>query len=160
MSKPAALLFVIASLPVLALLLGADAPAKVANDLDSLQGRWAVVAADKNGTAMLKTEFETMTFEFEKDVLALRSTRIGDEKGRITLDQNAKPRAMDLVPIKPNNNAPEKPALFIYQLNGDELKLCWSKPGGDRPVDFVGDQKNVLMTLRRIKAATTQPDAK
>ena len=41
--------------------------------------------------------------------------------------------------------------LFIYELTGDTLKLCWNEPGMDRPMAFDEKASSGLAVLKRKK---------
>ena len=164
MTKLALFARLTALMPVLfLLLLGADAPTKPAGDLEKLQGKWAIVSAARRGRAMPEEERKLATLEFANDVMSIKVAKPKPvvENGKITLDQTASPKTFDLIPIV-EGAAPvanEKPALFIYELNGDDLKICWSKPGDPRPKQFDDPTAFSLMTLKR-QPATTQPAGK
>lgn len=142
--------------PVLFLmLLGADAGKAPQDDLSKLQGSWTMVSASRMGKPM--PDGDTVTLEFAGNVMFLKSQKRGPEKGQFTLNPVAKPKSIDMIPINPRATEPkanEPPVLFIYELSGDDLKLCWVKPGGQRPVEFVSQPDNSIMVLKRQPAAT------
>ncbi len=70
------------------------------------------------------------------------------KKGTFKLDPSKKPKAMDLTLEKKGK---KETALFIYELDGDNLKLCWRKPGGKRPTHFTSKDTGGLMILKRNK---------
>ena len=50
------------------------------------------------------------------------------------LDPSAKPKSIDW--RDGGKNGPSKPLAGIYELEGDELKICWGKEGAGRPEAF------------------------
>src|SRR4051812_47459964 len=132
-------LFVVA----LALLPGADDPA---TDAEKLQGTWAVVRLDAGGRRPPREEVDAMRVTFAGDVMTLRDGK-RQESGTFRLDPSKTPRELDLVP-----KGQEEVARFIYELDGDALRLCWRLPGGARPVAYrAEDDASRLMVLKRAK---------
>ena len=88
-----------------------------------------------------------MTFVIKDDTLTVNDGR-RNETGAIKLAAGKKPKTMDLV-MKKGDRSETVP--FIYELDGDKLKLCWNEPGKERPTTFDGSKAMGMMTLKRKK---------
>jgi uncharacterized protein (TIGR03067 family) len=127
----------------------ADAPKDDATkkDLENLQGTWKVQSATRAGK-------EAPADEISKDKLTFDGNRITvfngnrEEKATFQLDASKKPPTID---ITPDNNATK--ALGIYHLEGETLKLCFTKPGSERPKEFASKEGSevALVVLKREK---------
>jgi RNA polymerase sigma factor (sigma-70 family) len=117
----------------------------VQTDREKLQGDWAVVAMSMDGKDASQAE-----------IAALDSVRFhGDEvnlpfDSDFVLDTTAHPKQIDLTCrlLPPPNNF----QIGIYEVNGDELKLCLGAPvRHDRPKAFVSEPESGrwLMILKR-----------
>jgi uncharacterized protein (TIGR03067 family) len=115
-------------------------------DPTALKGKWEVVAAMFNGNESAGLRGRVLEFG-DKEF----STYDGDKKGRtigFSLDASTTPKQIDL--SRGNDGAK---ALGIYSIDKDELKLCYSEPGAERPKKFespAGD-KVFLLVLKRLK---------
>ncbi len=139
---------------ILALAPADDKPA-AKGDVSKLQGAWTGKAGRANDRMDVRVEFQgdsvTMTFGREGQ------KRTG--RGTFKLDDDAKPRAFDLIDFRMPEDAPPRPSPpFIYELDGDALRLCGA---GDvdqpRPVEFKstgsGPTQTVLIELTRERPA-------
>jgi uncharacterized protein (TIGR03067 family) len=76
-------------------------------------------------------------------------TKDNEEYGTFTADP--KKKTFDLTP----SDGPKEGTTLkgIYQLKGDELKMCFQPEGKDRPKDFTTEKGsgNVLLILKRVK---------
>ena len=122
------------------------------SDLDLLQGTWNVAALEVDGQAMPSAILSNARIVIEGD----RFTSIGlgaEYKGTVTLDASANPRQLDMKfdagPEKGNTN------LGIYEIQGDNLKLCLATRGSVRPAAFVSKPGSgiALETLSRGEAS-------
>jgi uncharacterized protein (TIGR03067 family) len=103
-------------------------------DLKKLQGDWAAVSMVNDGVKASDDEAQSL-FRTVKDnhyTVYLFNKAIG--KGTFKIDATKTPKTIDAVPA----NAPDKSKamLGIYELDGDQLKLCFASSGKDRPKDF------------------------
>lgn len=131
---------------VAVLLVAADDAKK---DAENIQGIWTVVSAERDGKKMPEKETKNVKVTFKDGVMSV-SREARDEKAGYKLDPAKKPKTIDFTP---DQDKKEKPALGIYELDGDNLKLCWSKEGGARPTEFVSkaDSDVMLIVLKREK---------
>jgi uncharacterized protein (TIGR03067 family) len=141
------------AVPALALLLGpaamllaADAPPKGDKDLE---GTWEAVACVRDGKD-LPPDKNAPVAAIEGDQLTLK---VGDESRKATLkvDATKTPRTMDVT----LEDGPHKGETVkaLYQIKGDELKVCHGEPGTDRPTDVSSKEGSGLtvMTFKRVK---------
>jgi uncharacterized protein (TIGR03067 family) len=118
-------------------------------DLDKLQGAWAVTAMEANGKPVpLDSVKGTVTFK--GDLMVVDGPGFGRTEHRIKLDPSKTPKALDATKTSEEG----RDSLGIYQLEGDEMKLCL--PIGlrtERPKDFKSAEGSnlVVMTLKRSK---------
>ncbi|MCI0380550.1 MAG: TIGR03067 domain-containing protein [Gemmataceae bacterium] len=105
------------------------------SDKDMLQGMWKVTAA-KTGRPVQEQEIVAMwAFRFEGDTMTLIVDGQNLDKQTFQLDPKTKPKQINL--YLPTGSNPEVPLLGIYAIEGDRLKLSWSKIDGKfRPESF------------------------
>jgi uncharacterized protein (TIGR03067 family) len=120
------------------LLLGAQAADK---DEDKMQGTWTFVSAEKGGEKAPEDEIKKLKVTIKGNELIIGDGK-RDEKATFKLDSSKKPKALDVTPPRD-----DKPVLGIYELDGDNLKMCWRKGGGERPTKFASEPKSDLMLL-------------
>ena len=120
-----------AALPILA-----DPPQDdaVKKELKKLEGSWATVfieAAGQKVTDEDKIKTRKLTTKGNKYTL-----KVGDEtvQGTIEINPTKKPKTIDVKPDSGSNKG--KTLRGIYELDGDNLKICLAPPGKDRPTAF------------------------
>jgi uncharacterized protein (TIGR03067 family) len=113
----------------------------------TLEGSWIVIAGDATNRDWRPFKEITMTFTGGQ-LTVKRDGKI--ERLLYRLDPQL-PANIDLL----SGDAKDKPLLGIFTLDGDTLKLCWSKiDGKDRPTEFeikAGKSRHVLLHLKRHK---------
>ncbi|MBY0527653.1 MAG: TIGR03067 domain-containing protein [Gemmataceae bacterium] len=126
------------------LLLGAQAAPK---DEEKFEGSWTVTAAEKRGKKVDEDELKKMKITIKGSTISIGDGK-RDESAEFKLDATKKPKTMDIIPGKE-----DKPVLGIYDLDGDTLKMCWARPGGERPSKFAtdADSNTFLLVLKRAK---------
>jgi uncharacterized protein (TIGR03067 family) len=116
---------------------------------EQLQGNWSFVHAEHDGHKSSPDKLKALKLTIGADKLTLRGDK-GMEYVYKT-DPSKKPKTIDVTP----SDGPDKGMVLqgIYELKGDELKLCLSKPGRDRPTEFVSKENTglVLIVLKREK---------
>jgi uncharacterized protein (TIGR03067 family) len=124
---------------------GQDANKKV---LEQLQGDWQMEKAIQGGKPAPeeKVQGSIMTFKGEK-ITVKEAKRVNPEEVTFTIDASKKPSTIDITP--PNDQAVKG----IFQLEGDTLKLAFSRPGSERPTEFAAPEGSqiVFIQLRRAK---------
>jgi uncharacterized protein (TIGR03067 family) len=137
--------------PVLALAAWAAlaaAPAPEVKDQDRIQGTWKVVRLIVNGEDLPPEVIGKGQLIFKDDKLTFKD---GDrtKDATFTLDPKKTPPAIDL--REPGKDG--KVLRGIYQLDGDDLKICIPFFGEERPKEFASltGSRHGLYTLRREK---------
>jgi uncharacterized protein (TIGR03067 family) len=133
------------------LLLGADAKDEATKKVSKdLLGVWKVEKAERNGSAAPADVVAKLSLVFAEDKVTIKEGD-GGEEATYKIDASQKPMTLDITPLQgPNAN---KTAKGIIQLEGDSLKMCWSRPGGERPKEFVTKTgtNTLLFVLKREK---------
>ena len=117
-----------------------------AADVAALKGKWKIISAQFDGKEPGQAGERTLEFA-EKDFTAYD----GKKKIRTlnySLDSSAKPPRINLT-----RAGTDVKSLGIYQLDGDDLKICYGEPGAERPVRMESNEgkKNFLLILKRVK---------
>jgi uncharacterized protein (TIGR03067 family) len=124
------------------LLAAGDAPK---GDQKTIQGTWKVVMIEDGGR---KRDVGDKKVSFGKTKITFKDGErtLGD--GTFELDPTKKPKWID---VTQRGNK----MLGIYELEGDNLKVCYNEvPGGERSTEFVsknGTPNDVLIILKREK---------
>jgi len=132
------------------LFLGADGKDDAKNDQKKLQGKWMLTSAVMNGAEIPKDQVKgELVFKDDKYSYATGEGESGG--GAFKLDTSKKPKAMDAVPS--DGPAKGETVEVIYELDGNNLKVCMASPGAKRPKEFKadGDSNLWLFTYKRAK---------
>lgn len=128
-----------------------DDPAKL--ELARLQGKWTVSGYEREGRVLPAADAMKIKFEFKdnKQILLEGIGFTGAKEAELKLDAGRKIKEMDITPADGRNKG--KAFLAIYELEGDQLKICAAAPGEPRPKEFAtkAGSKSVLITLTRDK---------
>jgi uncharacterized protein (TIGR03067 family) len=136
--------------PVLALTLlvptslrGGDDPKPEDKDLD---GDWEVVAITFNGKDV---KFPAAVWTIKGDALTIRADG-ATSHATIKIDAGKTPKAMD---VTSRAIADRGGFRDIYEIKGDELRVCEPRLGRDRPTEFAAKEGTgwKLTTLKRVK---------
>ena len=112
-------------------------------DADSLQGNWVVVGRQLLGKKATKQEIEEVptyvVIEGNKGKAWYEEKgEKGDMvEGTIKLDPATTPKSVDITYTRGILKGWTVPA--IYELDGDNLKVCFAWQSKERPTEFVGD---------------------
>lgn len=120
------------------------APAQ--NELERLQGTWAVVS---NTSGDGKTDEEYNRRDGYRVIIkgtnwGWRSESAGDHDVTFRLDPTQKPKQLDLDLQDGKNKC-------IYEVDGDHLRVCIAHFGQPRPDKFAASSNASLVVLRRVK---------
>jgi uncharacterized protein (TIGR03067 family) len=136
-------------LMIAATLHAADSPRDAATgDREKLQGVWRATEFIDGGK---KTPAEGVSIEFKGDKITTTVRGQWSVSGTYAIDSEKAPATMDMT-FENDGRKATVPA--IYELRGDELKLCHPKTGaqgGVRPKVFEATAKTVFATLKRYK---------
>jgi uncharacterized protein (TIGR03067 family) len=128
-------------------LIAADAKDDGAKDKEKIKGVWKIVSGEQGGKALPEDKLQEVANVEITDTKIILKAKGKEEAVAYTLDPTKKPTAIDLVQR-------DEKLLGIYQLAGDDLKICWNEPGDkDRPTEFAtknGSQTRLLV-LKRAK---------
>jgi uncharacterized protein (TIGR03067 family) len=130
---------------------GADDNKGKKDDKELLQGSWAVIAVETNGQSVPEGEVLTA---LKKTVLTfagdtVRNSQHPGSKDTFLLDTSKTPRTLDIIKEK---DGKKEQILFVYELQGDVLKICFDpKSRIDRPKELTSKNNQVIMTLMRDK---------
>ena len=119
-------------------------------DLDKLQGTWKAEKAVRDGKDAPPAYLAELHVVVAGRKLTILANTQTTAEANITLDPSKSPAFIDLKPTSPKDAPTSK---GIYQFDGDTLRLCYARQGGDRPTEFVSkaDAKTVLFELKREK---------
>jgi uncharacterized protein (TIGR03067 family) len=109
-------------------------------DREALQGEWEIVKAESDGAPPPPGLLDGERFVFSRDKMTLMGTT-----GTYELDATKTPRQIDFNPGSKRQSG-------IYELDGDNLKLCVGQ-GDDRPSEFKAERGTdyALFILKRKK---------
>jgi len=136
--------------PLLIAVVVVAAPAPDAKDDNKLiQGKWSVVSIEHGGEKEPADDIKKYKIVIDGNAFTANDGK-KDEKATIKLDPDKKPKTIDITPEK--DGGKEKIA-GIYELKGDELKICFGKPGDGRPTEFASKRgtEQTLVILKREK---------
>jgi len=94
-------------------------------DQEKLQGTWQMVRAEVAGKEVSQIALRDTRMRISKDSSSL---------GTFRLDPTKEPKAIDMTPAFGPNKG--KTVLGIYEIEGDDLKICVAMPGKERPTEF------------------------
>jgi uncharacterized protein (TIGR03067 family) len=140
--------------PILLIFTMGAGPA-VPDDKASLQGAWTPKSVEVEGKPAPEDVVKSLHFTFDGDKLIVKGDRgHATEEIQYKIDATKSPKQIDIMP--PKDVANGKTVLGIYEINGDELKLCFRQAQSSlgRPTDFSTkpDSDLTLAIFTRVKA--------
>jgi uncharacterized protein (TIGR03067 family) len=105
-------------------------------ELEALQGTWVLVSAERDGKKLPEADVKQTKITFKSDAYVFPdASGIGtSRKGIIKVDPSKTPKWMD---SKATDDAAKGGvSLGIYQIAGDDYRVCFAPPGKDRPKEF------------------------
>lgn len=112
-----------------------------------LQGVWLPTAAELGESAFDEATLKSMKLVIDGDAYLVAVGKLLD-KGTIKTDPAARPKTMDIIGSEGINKG--KTFLAIYELSGDNLRICYDLSGTARPTEFK-TQKGKLLFLATYK---------
>ncbi|HEV3205209.1 MAG TPA: TIGR03067 domain-containing protein, partial [Gemmataceae bacterium] len=106
-------------------------------DAETIQGTWTVVSRESIGKKTPEAELKRLKVTIKDGTLTIDDGK-KKEKHTYNLDPSKKPKAIDLA----NTGIESKETtLAIYELDGDDLKICWSEKDPEhRATKFASDE--------------------
>jgi uncharacterized protein (TIGR03067 family) len=112
-----------------------DSRQQARDDLEKLQGTWMRVEMEVEGKAFPLDPDEEWTASYKGDLLTLaRGGKPYQTNSIVTLDPAQTPKAMNT--WNTEGDTKDKTWPGIYEIDGDTLKVCFAKPGANRPTEF------------------------
>jgi uncharacterized protein (TIGR03067 family) len=119
------------------------------SDQDVIQGTWEMLTVEGKGQLVFNyvDAKDKPRWVFAGDKVHVKSD-LGDNQYTFTLNAQASPKQIDLFGPDDNNK------VGIYELNGDELKVCQVTvdKGATRPTEFNSKDHGALVVFRRVKS--------
>jgi len=127
----------------------ADMDDATRQDLKALEGTWVALSYEKAGGPVVATADDTpapadaqkMQLVIKANTFTSKTNAEVGSSGTFTLDATARPKTIDLRIVfehgeedKDKKEARTLTLLGIYELNGNELKMCFQDK--ERPLDF------------------------
>jgi RNA polymerase sigma factor (sigma-70 family) len=116
-------------------------------DAQQLPGTWVLVRKVSDGQESPADQIRDLRLELTDT--AFRSEHIGRvfRQATYTIDPTRNPKWMDLMS---QGDIPAHQCQAIYRIEGDQLTLCHTRPGGERPTRFESQPgSGVILTLWR-----------
>jgi uncharacterized protein (TIGR03067 family) len=109
-------------------------PKAAEQELRQLQGTWKQVSIESDGQKTGFAKGMSPRFTIQGDEYTVMVDGRVLERGRIKVYPGMRPRQADL--IFSNGAPPTRTFPGIYEINGDELRTCFTRSGGPRPSTF------------------------
>jgi uncharacterized protein (TIGR03067 family) len=102
--------------------------------LAELQGTWTLVAMETEGHEVPAEDFQGYNAVYEGNRLTLRVGEKVRRRGIVTVDPTRPVKAINTW----DQDGPyeDQTVPGIYALEGDTLKVCFARPGQERPKEF------------------------
>ena len=124
---------------------------KAKEDKQKIQGAWKLMSFEVAGKGDDDTKDENRELIIEGDKISVKNDGKDIEKDSFTLDPAKEPKVIDLITLSGNDKDKKRPG--IYELDGDNLKICIDEKGEKRPTAFATKEGDglVLVVLKRVK---------
>lgn len=115
----------------------------------ALEGEWSVTRAEQSGKQLPDEDVKKMKVTIKQGVMTIDNGS-RQESVTVSIDASTKPKGIDLRRVKSGNEQVDR---GIYELDGNELKICWGeeKTADRRPEEFktTRDLGGRLLVLKR-----------
>jgi uncharacterized protein (TIGR03067 family) len=108
-----------------------DAKEAAAKEKKLMEGTWDIVSVTVDGNDVPKPE-EKATLVVKGDTWAIKVGDTVNQEGTFKIDPTIKIKTIDVMQTKPDGSN----RIGIYELKGDEMKICLVGDGKDRPTAF------------------------
>jgi uncharacterized protein (TIGR03067 family) len=115
------------------------------SDMTQMEGTWRPETAELAGREYPKKILDSMKLVVKGETYLVEVGGHTDE-GTTKLDPGKSPRAIDIKGVKGPNVG--KTFLAIYELKGDDLKVCYDLSGKSRPTEFSTKPETLLFLVR------------
>lgn len=117
--------------------------------LKQLNGEWSVAAMEIAGQKLPAEALKAIKLINKDGEYTVKAE--SDDKGTVTVDAEKSPKQMTIKGLEGPNKG--KTILAIYELSGDELKVCYDLDGAEFPKEFKTEpgKKRMLATYKRTK---------
>ena len=106
-------------------------------DLKRFEGVWKVTRAEKDGKALPDEMLKDIKVTIAADRFTIKDGK-DEDVAIIKVDASKKPGLIDFVPADDVKQL--APGIFTFE--GETLKICWAKVGGERPKEFSSRAEN------------------
>jgi uncharacterized protein (TIGR03067 family) len=120
-----------------------------AEDKEKLVGTWTVTASEKDGKRATATDVKGKTVKITADNITCYDGTKTDMACRYTVDTSSKPWKVEMTCTEGEHK--DKKLQGIASLDGDTLRICFSKPDKDAPTEFKTADGQCSFTLERSK---------
>lgn len=129
------------------------APMRARDDDDAkakakkMQGTWTVTAAEKDGKKLDNADIKGKTIKVTEDKITCMKDGKTEEAYTYTLDTSGRQWTITLNGTEGEHK--DKKLKGIVSLDGDTMKVCFSKPDQDAPTSFQTKDGQCCYTLTR-----------
>jgi uncharacterized protein (TIGR03067 family) len=103
-------------------------------DLEKFQGNWTLISAERGGKKTPQEDAKKITLSIQGNKFVLRKEAVIISEGTMALDPTKKPKEIDeTITTGPNKG---KTYLAIYEIDGEQHKICFAAAGKERPKAF------------------------
>lgn len=137
---------------LLAASLAAPVPKSLKRQAETLDGTWEIVGFISEGDELFRPVGSgPKLWMIDGETLTKSSSEWDDRRGTtFTLRQrpDVGPRAFDY--LMREVGLPDKILQSVYELNGGELRVCWSSESDERPDDCKPGKGRFVVVLKRV----------
>jgi uncharacterized protein (TIGR03067 family) len=135
---------------LLSAVLSSLAHAGTESDAREMDGIWKPLSAELAGKKYPQKILDTIKLVVKDGKYMVEVGGLSDE-GTVTYDPAKSPKTMDIKGTKGINKG--KTFLVIYEMKGDEMRVCYDLSGKSRPTEFAtkADTMLYLVTYRKVK---------
>jgi uncharacterized protein (TIGR03067 family) len=104
------------------------------DDLKKFQGTWECVSMEREGDEIPPEQLKGSSVVYEDDMATLYRDGEFFRRGIITLDPSKTPKRINTWDL--GGPYADESVPGIYEIDGDTLKICFSRPKAARPTEF------------------------
>lgn len=111
------------------------------DEVKKLNGEWSMASMEIMGKAAPEAGFKNTRLINKDGEYHVKAE--SDDKGTVSVDATKTPKQMTIKGTEGPNKG--KTLLAIYELSGDELKVCYDLSGKEFPKEFKSEAGKLLM---------------